>query len=108
LDLEENIPHTQHACLAISDLVYEALEDDKVSIILSLDVAKAFDRVDRKILLHKLSWYGINSKLIESFLTNRRQFVNIVNETGSSNSQIEETELGVPQGSALSNYLISK
>ena len=41
-----------------------------------LDYAKAFDKVDHKLLLRKLRIYGFPNKLvnwIESFLTNRTQ-----------------------------------
>ncbi len=45
-----------------------------------LDLLKAFDTLDRKILLNKLSYYGINGvaySFIESFLTNRKQYVDM-------------------------------
>jgi len=46
--------------------------------VIYLDFSKAFDRVDRTILLHKLQKNGINGKLLEwirSFLTHRTQRV---------------------------------
>ena len=69
-----------------------------------LDYAKAFDKVDHKILLKKLEVCGINSKLINwirSFLTNRMQGVVI-------NGQISVLALiisGVPQGTVLGPIL---
>ena len=46
--------------------------------ILFIDFEKAFGKVPHKLLLHKLSKYGIKDKLLkwfESFLKNRRQRV---------------------------------
>ena len=60
--------------------------------------------VDRNILLNKLAHYGIRdnpNNLINSFLSDRRQYV----ELGNSHSNISETILGTPQGSILSPLL---
>ena len=45
-----------------------------------VDLQKAFDTVDHKILLHKLSHYGIRDIAncwFSSYLSNRKQFVTI-------------------------------
>jgi len=96
---------TTHACIALSDLIYEALDKNHVCFVVALDVAKAFDRVDRKILLQKLAWYGIDSKLIQSFLHDRRQLVKLVLENKELSSSVKATLLGVTQGFSLSNLL---
>ena len=47
-----------------------------------MDFPKAFDTVPHKILLQKLYDYGIRGpaySLIESYLTNRKQFVSVNN-----------------------------
>lgn len=98
---------TVHACSVLSDLLYTSRDNNMISIVVSLDIMKAFDKVARDILIHKLSWYGVKSDLIRSFLTDRTQFVNIVKSDTSISSSLKKTLLGVPQGSALSNLLFS-
>ena len=69
-----------------------------------LDLAKAFDTVDHNILLHKLQAYGIRGnayKLMQSYLTNRKQKVRI----GQSESEPITITMGVPQGTILGPLL---
>lgn len=65
-----------------------------------LDFSKVFDCIPRSILITKLKFYGFDysSRLvIESYLTNRKQVVQIEDKK----SDILPTTFGVPQGSAL-------
>ena len=48
----------------IIDKIVEALENHEHVMVLYLDLAKAFDTVDHKILLNKLSHYGIRGKAL--------------------------------------------
>lgn len=69
-----------------------------------LDYAKAFDKVDHRLLLEKLKRYGFHPKLlswIKSFLENRTQHV-VVNGAASIAAIIIS---GVPQGSVLGPLL---
>ena len=69
-----------------------------------LDLSKAFDTVDDQILLTKLEKYRIRGnilKLIQNYLTNRKQIVNI-NNTFCDQQAIR---CGVPQGSTLGQLL---
>ena len=70
-----------------------------------IDLSKAFDTIDHKILLHKLYNYGIRGiahNLIESYLSNRFQSVKIDDEK----SDKLQVRYGVPQGSVLGSLLL--
>ena len=84
--------------------VTAALNKKQHTIAIFCDIKKAFDTVDHKILLKKLSNIGVRGielKWFQSYLSNRKQFVNI----SSSNSCLLEILLGVPQGSILGPLL---
>ena len=70
-----------------------------------LDLSKAFDTLDHSIYLFiKLIYYGITciaNKLINSYLTNRKQFV----EFDRLKSNMLTITTGVPQGSVLGTLL---
>ena len=80
------------------------LDNNYATCAILLDLSKAFDSVNRKILLQKLYIYGIRGityKLLESYLTNRSQYI----EVGKIKSTMCAVEVGVPQGSILSPLL---
>ena len=95
---------TNHAILSITQKIQEAINDNRLAIGIFIDLQKAFDTVNHSILLKKLDHYGIRgnvNKWFESYLTNRKQFVNI-NGTNSDQGFIKH---GVPQGSVLGPLL---
>ena len=80
------------------------MEKTKFNGMLLLDLTKAFDTVEHKILLAKLNQYGIRgvvNNFFESYLTNRSQGV-IFHDNDLSKSN---THIDVPQGSSLGPLL---
>ncbi len=69
-----------------------------------LDLLKAFDTLDHKILLKKLGYYDINGvaySLIERYLSNRKQYVDM----DDVQSEMLMVTTGVCQGSILGHLL---
>ena len=69
-----------------------------------LDLSKAFDTVDHKILLHKLYHYGFRGSSynwVESYLSEREQYT-LIDDATSSKLPVS---IGVPQGSILGPLL---
>ena len=95
---------TNHALNQITNKIRNALDENKYICGVFLDFQKAFDTGNHKILFSKLNYYGIRGislSLLESYLTNRKQFVH-VNDT---DSDLLTNTYGVPQGSVLGPLL---
>ena len=98
----------KHSCefafLKTTDNIYRSFESNKYIMGLFLDLKKAFDVVDIKILLYKLNHLGVRSFIfdwLKDYLTNRRMFI----QTRKFSSNVEICNTGVPQGSALGPLL---
>ena len=86
-------------------MVSKAMNKKKKTLGLFLDFSKAFDLIDHKILLEKLSNCGIRGiakKWFESYLSNSKQQVQI---NGVLSSNICHVSHGTPQGSILGPLL---
>ena len=80
--------------------ITNATDNKKHAIGVFIDLKKAFDTVDHGILIKKLKHYGVRglaSDWVKSYLSNRKQFVNI----DECFSELLSVICGVPQGSIL-------
>ena len=95
---------TNHALVSITERIKSLLDDTQFVCGIFIDLEKAFDTVNHEILCDKLNYYGLRgnvNKLIQSYLTNRKQFVSI----NGQDSEIRDINYGVPQGSSLGPLL---
>ena len=91
--------NTQNSLLRIESLKARLNNGSKVGVII-LDLSKAFDSLDHKLLLTKLKAYGLDRNSVtfmKNYLTNRLQCCKINN----SFSEWGKVLNGVPQGSIL-------
>ena len=92
------------ALLDVFDNIMNMLGKDPSVDMVYLDFAKAFDKVDHGILLHKLKDLGITGKLgvwFFHFLSNRSHFVRLPGGVSNDHPVIS----GVPQGTVLGPLL---
>lgn len=91
---------TADAILDLLSTIHEGLHNGQNILAVFLDLSKAFDLVDHKILLSKLDRYGVRGLPLQwckNYLADRHHLVEI-NSHRSSTLQLKR---GVPQGSVL-------
>ena len=96
---------TTTAVLDVSEYILEQLDNKKFVGAVLIDLKKAFDTVDHKILLKKLWCYGFQNQSFEwfqSYLSDRQQLT-LLNNVESD--LLHEDVYGVPQGSVLGPLL---
>ena len=92
---------TTHALINLIESIRQSLDEGSFNCGIFVDLQKAFDTVDHKILLCKLEYVtiirGICNEWFKSYLSNCKQFVSI----NEYNSDLMPVGFGVPQGSTL-------
>lgn len=97
---------TETALLRVQNDILVSMDEQKVTLLVMLDLSAAFDTVDHTILLHRLESIGISGLVLSwfsSYLSNRTQSVFL---KGISSESINLT-CGVPQGSVLGPILFN-
>eukprot|EP00662_Eupelagonemidae_sp_cell21_P003516 gene3516-biopygen117791 len=98
---------TETALIQLIDTIATAEGDGQVVLVASLDLAGAFDTLDRELLVQKLrKTCGVTeaaAELIDHYLSHRRQRVKKQEERGDW----KENPWGVPQGSVLGPLLFT-
>ncbi len=96
---------TETALTLIHNDIMLAMDNQKVVLLLLLDLSAAFDTVDHEILLSRLRIrFGVEGKALDwfrSYLTDRTQSVMIDGKMSSA----KDLRCGVPQGSVLGPIL---
>ena len=99
-----------HSCetlsVMITDKALEAMDAKKVTLVVLLDLSKAFDSIDHVTLLAKLQALGASRASLDwfkSYLSERLQCVRI----GAETSSLQVISHGVPQGSILGPALFT-
>ena len=92
---------TASALLELIENITSNTDKKCVTLGVFIDLKKAFDTIDHTLLIQKLEFYGLHGKAsnwINSYLTNRKQYVQYDDVTYSN---ISDVICGVPQGSIL-------
>jgi len=95
---------TIHALHSSVNIIQNSLKNSKHVLGIFVDLSKAFDTLDHRIMLDKLDHYGIRGnakKLFESYLIGRQQYTSF-NKICSEKLRVL---YGVPQGSVLGPLL---
>ena len=96
---------TETALLSVCSNIISHLDMGDCALLAFLDLSAAFDTVDKRILLERLSGsFGINNialRWFQSYLTNRTEYV-LFNKNKSTTRVVQ---FGVPQGSLLGPLL---
>ena len=97
---------TATVLLKIKDDIMKAMKRGEVTLLVTADFSKAFDTIKYKTVLHKLYRLGFSKSFLKwtvSYLTNRKQFVQIDDRVSES----LQLTFGVPQGSIMGPLLFN-
>jgi len=99
---------TVDAVAKFTDYIFNSIDKKTQSAAIFCDLSKAFDTLDREILLNKMENYGFRGvahNLFKSYFKNRYQKVQLNDQNTTYESSWELTSTGCPQGSILGPIL---
>lgn len=91
---------TSMAVIKLADYTASALDKKYFTLGVFVDLKKAFDTIDHKLLMNKLEQYGLRGHAyswLESYFDNRYQYVHF----NDHQSEMRKLTCGVPQGSVI-------
>jgi retron-type reverse transcriptase len=112
-DAQHGFRANRSTVTALQDFVNDvqtAVDNKMNPIRLFINLSKAYDVLDHKLLLNKLNEYGIRgiaNSWVESYLSNRKQYVELKSQKRGKATSIRHTGIGEPQGSILGPILFS-
>ena len=89
-----NNSSTEQALVNVTEQIYKSIDKDKISLLVLLDLSKAFDSVNHDLLLNKVVQLNIDSTWFASYVHDRTYSVKIDKITSGAQSN----SYGVPQG----------
>ena len=94
--------HSTDTCLSyLNDKILQGFNQGKITGMILIDLQKAFDTTEHKVLLDKLGFSDYAISWFKSYLSNRSFIVNVKNDY----SDPGDLSCGVPQGSILGPLL---
>src|SRR5664279_4282078 len=98
---------TETALLHVLDSTFTAIDNQRITALIALDISAAFDTINHSTLLRRLqSVFGLSEMAldwIDSYISNRRQYVKL----GRHHSESTACSSGIAQGSVLGPILFS-
>ncbi len=98
----------EKALIKVQADILRNMEQQKVTLLVLIDLSAAFDTVDHNIAFNVLeSKFGISGTVLDwhkSYLAGRKQCINI----NGTRSNVSELHFGVPQGSCLGPVLFTQ
>ena len=95
---------TVHAALELTASICDSIDSKQHCAGVFIDLKKAFDTVNHKLQIEKLSFHGVRgiaNTWLENYLMNRKQYVVVDNQPSS----MRFIKCGVPKGSVLGPVL---
>ena len=107
--MKVNIPivydsSTEQALVNVTQQICKSDDESKISLLVLLDLSKAFDNVNHDLLLNKLVQLNIDCTWFANYLLGRTHSVKI----GKIMSEFKSNFYGVPQGSILGPIIFKK